>query len=351
MGAVVVPGLIDLMRIRIDASTLGENIREKFKTTVDKIQRIDTMTGEIKWETNAREIARSDSHQISFAFGSYLEISGSPARLTSTNNVFGSNDVIECFRNMVKFVGSCNEVILPMNPRDWACTCIDYTMNYDMGSYENVLEAIDALKVVKSGRQRLTSRDTSTTWGEGSTLHMGKAYAKGPQLKKLNKNKTMKITKEEIRKADRLLRLEYSIRRKLLSRLREQGINWWDLNPSTLAGFHEKYFSQFISQLEVTDMGTILEQLLANVGVGDGKIPTEGQAHGAYNAYTRCRDMGYHHARSSFPSTTWTRHLKNLRTIGISTADLQPMNVVPLRKRQIVLNNPVSSWDDIQLAM
>jgi hypothetical protein len=65
--------------------------------------------------------------------------------------------------------------------------------------------------------------------------------------------------------------------------------------------------------------------------------------------YNSIRANGLKRAREDFTTPSWYRHLKNLRSIGIVAADLQPMNVVPLKRRPILLDQPVSCWDDIKL--
>jgi hypothetical protein len=112
---------------------------------------------------------------------------------------------------------------------------------------------------------------------------------------------------------------------------------------------HTHAFSKLISDIEVTDMDNILDKLLFNVGKEESQIPTIGQAQAAYDCYVRCRTIGFTQAKESFNTHTFNRHLRNLGTIGIKAPDMQPSNVVPFRRRAIVLDQPVSSWADIKL--
>ena len=340
-----VAGMIDWLSLSIDASFLSPEVRKICYENSDKLVKVSS-TGELIYEVATAEWLRSDSNFVELRFGSTLSVRGSPARVSSCNNVFGSLDIQECALSMIRFVSVYHQIFLPCNLRLWKCTRIDVTRNYDMGSLQSVLEAIELFKFVKVGRQTRSSYDTSTSWGKGSSLHAGSAYAKGPQSRKLFSASKADFTAEQLRKADRLMRLEYSIRNLMIRRFRDSGLEWHQFTPQFLIELHTDYFSKFISNVEVLDMENILDLLMAQVGQG---IPTERQATAAYDCYLRCREKGFQIAKQSYPKGTFSRHLKNLSTIGIGPADLQRNNVVPFRRRQIVLDQPVSSWDEIKL--
>lgn len=339
------PGMIDWLSLSIDVAFLSDEVRRICYENHDRILKIDR-EGQIVFEKVSSEWLRSDSNYLEVSFGSYLHLRGSPARVVNSNNVFGSLDIKECALTMIRFFCKMNNVIIPMDLNQWNCTRIDVTRNYDMGSLQGVLDAIDAFKLIKVGRQKLSTEDTTASWGRGSSLHTGTAYAKGPQSRKLAAKSKANFSPEQLRIADRLLRLEYSIRSLMLRRFKQIGLKWQDFTPEFLIDHHTEYFNQFISGVEVVDMGNILDLLLQKVGQG---IPTEGQAKAAYDCYLRCREKGFRQAKDSYPKGTFSRHLKNLSTIGVGPADLQPSNVVPLRRRQVVLDQPVSCWDDIKL--
>lgn len=344
-------GMIDWLTLWLDASLLDRESMQRVLKNADRVQRINGLTGEVRWETAVREHIASDDHNVTVNFGSRLQIQGSPARVISAHNVFGSLDIQECAKNMIDFVAKHHSIFIPKNLKLWTCSRIDITQNFDMGSLAQGQQAIDYLKPLKCGRQKTSTYDTSVIWGKGSSLHKGKAYLKGPQLRELVAKNNARVSDIELQKADRLLRLEYSMCRGLIHRIREGcGLNWYDFTPEFLLAHHADYFSKFISTIEVVDMCNVLDKLLANVGKGEGQILTEGQARAAYSCYTQIRMNGYHVAKESFTKTSWHRHVSNLRTVGLVAADLQPINVVPLRRRQIVLDQPVSSWDQINLA-
>ncbi|HEX8376757.1 MAG TPA: phage/plasmid replication protein, II/X family [Pedobacter sp.] len=342
--------MIDWLTLIIDASLLNEDARKACRDNVDRIVRISP-EGEVRWESVVRESIRSDSHQVTIKFGATLQICGSPARIKNCNNVFGSLDIQQCALDMITFAATHYKIFIPKNLKMWRCSKIDVTQNFDLGSLEQVKQAVDYFKPLKIGRQKTSTEDTTVMWGKGSALHMGKIYAKGPHARKMVNDKNASYTEIELQKADRLIRVEYSIRRLLIRRIHESsGLEWHQFTPEFLLSLHSQYFSKFISDIEVVDMDNVLNLLLDNVGKDKTQIPTEGRAKAAYDCYVRCRTFGFHVAREGYPKSTWNKHLHYLGTIGLGAADLQPLNVVPLRRRQIVLDQPVSSWDDIKLA-
>lgn len=345
-------GMIDWLTLWLDASLLDRESMQRVLKNADRVQRINGLTGEVRWETAVREHIRSDDHNVTVNFGSRLQIQGSPARVVSAHNVFGSLDIQECAKQMIRFVAKHHSIIIPTDLKRWSCSRIDINQNFDMGSLAQAQQAIDYLKPLKCGRQKTNTYDTAVIWGQGSSLHKGKAYLKGPQLRELVLKNNARVSDEELAKADRLLRLEYSMCRGLIHRIREStGLNWYDFAPDFLLAHHADYFSKFISTVEVVDMCNILDNLLANVGDGESQIPSRGRAASAYDCYLRIRERGYHNAKESYAKSVWYRHIKYLGTVGLVAADLQPSNVVPLRRRQIVLDQPISSWDQINLAV
>lgn len=343
-------GMIDWLTIAIDASIFDRDVMSGILKNRDRILRIDGVTGETKWESVANESIRSDDHHVNVSFGSRLTISGSPSRVNCSHNVFGSLDIVQCALDMIHFVEKFHKIILPKKLEKWSCSRIDVTQNFDMGSLGVAQQSIDFLKLLKCGLQKTATYDTSCCWGYGSALHSGKAYLKGPHIRKLISKKTAFLTEQELQKADRLLRLEYSIRRLLIRRIRESsGLEWHKYTSEFLLGMHQQYFSKFISTVEVTDMCHIKDKLLANVGDAENQISSKGRAIAAYDCYLRIRTNGFQFAKDSYGRSVWYNHIKNLRSIGIVAADLQHINVVPLKRRPILLDQPVSCWDDIKL--
>jgi hypothetical protein len=48
------------------------------------------------------------------------------------------------------------------------------------------------------------------------------------------------------------------------------------------------------------------------------------------------------------PRATYFRHLNLLRLAGLSDADLCAGNVLPFARREVVIANPVTSWEELR---
>src|SRR5690606_2278877 len=116
-----------------------------------------------------------------------------------------------------------------------------------------------------------------------------------------------------------------------------KNLNWYELSPERLLQLHDDFFDEYFSEIEVTDMSTVYEQLLQIA-------PTEGQARAAYDCYVRIRMTGYEQAKTTYTKPSWHRHIANLKAAGFKRADLQMINVIPLQKRAIQLSQPVRHW-------
>ena len=90
-------------------------------------------------------------------------------------------------------------------------------------------------------------------------------------------------------------------------------------------------------------MGTLLVEL-------EKVCPTKGRALAAHRTFALIKTVGYSQTKDSMPKATFMRHCAYLRDAGLSSADLCAGKVLELRKRFLVLDQPVLSWDDIKRA-
>lgn len=356
--------MIDWLSLRIDLMHLPEPVVRKLQSLNSRLFKVSASTGHVEWESFAWESVASDTHQICFRVGSDFYIQGSPARLGLPNNAFGSLCIQYCAKKMISFASSFlgltelfeeirsgsidaenQPTIAGFPPLSfWSCTRIDITRNYLMQSEAEARQALAYLKQSPEGKQRHSYETNGFYIGKRSTLHKGKIYLKGQDAKRNQKSGRAHYTEEQLEKSQLLLRTEYTMARGIIRRFRENhSINWYQLNPDYLLSLHDSYFKDYFSQIEVTDMGTVLEKLL-------DVAPTEGQGRAAYDCYTRIRLFGYEQAKTSFTKPSWYRHLKLLKLAGFNRSDLQPTNVIPLQKRAIHIACPVRHWDDIQVA-
>lgn len=337
-------GMIDWLTLKIDLGYLPEAIVRHLQSMNSMIFKVNALTGDVDWQTYAWDSVQSDSHQVCFRVGGEFHVQGSPARIGLPNNAFGSLDIRYCATKMIRFAEQQLGIQALPDLSLWTCSRIDVTRNYVMQSGAEAKQALAYLKQCPEGRQRHSFESFGFYIGKGSSLHKGKIYLKGQDARRNQRSGRAEYTEQQLHKADRLLRAEYTIARHMIRRLREANdLEWYELTHEHLLQLHEEYFREYLSEIEVTDMSNVLERLIA-------VAPTEGRARAAYDCYTRIRLMGYEQAKMTYPPSTFYKHTHYLREAGFKRADLQAINVTPLRKRAIEVNAPVRHWDDIKAA-
>lgn len=342
--------MIDWMTLRYPLRHLPGAISDRIRDSLGSIIMFGP-DGVSKWEKSVLdfEALRSDTPGLCWTVtgnsdgDQMLTIGASPAFLAYGNNVFGPGCPRQGATVLVRFAQKCLAAILPP-PEKWECRRIDVTENYALGSVREVKQFLRQLMTADAGRAKATSGGgDSVYWNKGSDLRKGKAYAKGPQLRHLLKKNKLEISDDLLDSVDRLARLELTLGARWFRRLEEAGQHWWDLTESELQEQHAEYFGRFVGRQEVTDMGTLLEEL-------EKVAPTPGQALAAHRTWAMIRSVGYELARESMPPRTWYRHCKFLRAAGLSDADIGAGNVLPFRRREICIAQPVRSWADLRVA-
>lgn len=328
--------MIDWLTLKTPLIDLDDSVRVVLQRLNGRIMKI-SKEGEVEWMTPARESIRSDSHQVSIRVATDIEICGSPARVLHKDNVFGSGDIVFCASAMIGFVEGQLGVSLPHEADRWKVSRIDITHNYDLGSSAEVRQALAFLRHSEGGRYQVRTSSESVYFNAGSRMRSGKAYHKGPHLAYQMKKRQAEFTALELSLAERLLRLELSLRSQWWHRSRQ---DWYDLNETQLDRIHADYFDQFIGKVEVVEMDNLLQSL-------EKVSETKGQALSAYRTWSLVKSIGVREAQASMPDRTWRRHKKLLFDAGLTWADLQMSNVVPLRRRPILLGAPVRSWDEL----
>lgn len=339
--------LIDWITLRLDFSACPDwGGWTRLSTWGDRILRYNPLTGRTLWEVAAWDSVRSDSHQLALKFsGSALMVQGSPARCMGDGcTVFGvgddSRDVQACVRAMLDHV----QRVLCIHPMPmfklWRVTRIDVTCNFALPSLAGVRVALSELRNVEGGRYRVSQQAGDTVyWSHLSRLRSGKAYAKGAHLRYLLKQDTYKgvrYTETDILLADRLLRMELSLRREFFRR----NVSWWAMSWQFLFDQHSQYFARMVGSdgVEVTDMA-FLKQI-------ESVSESKGQAAAVARTWSMIHLLGWQAARESMAPRTWYRHLSVLRAAGLGDADISAGRVVSLRRRLIL--QPVSSWEELR---
>lgn len=334
--------MIDWLTLRTERKHVDPSTIDELLSRVGRVTKT-TNAGEIVWCIVPRESVRSDSHQVTVHLGSEkLELSGSPARVMESNNVFGSGNIVDCALAMIDHVaGECG--VLPRVVEAWECGRIDVTHNYAMKDASEVRQGLMYLRHCEGGRYQVRTQSESVYWSPGSRSRSAKAYHKGPHLERQLRRGEAEAEGWQVDQAARLLRLELSLRSHWWGR---QWRSWFDWTELEFDREHEKFFDQFIPKIMVADMDTSLlnvcERVASSVGYGRS----------AFRTWQLIQKVGSHQAQSLMNRRTWHHHKKILFAAGLTFADFAQAgqgNVVQLR-REIVLREPVRSWDELRAA-
>ncbi len=342
--------LIDWLTMRLPAEHIGREQWERLKQLGDRIARYSAETGEVIYESQAWDSIRSDSHQISIRLGSdAFWIQGSPARICGDGcAVFGSSvssdlNLHGCADVMKRFVSFQLNEIFP-DTKKWIVSRVDVTNNIRMNSLTDVRQALTTLRNCEGGRYRVSQQAGDTVyWSQKSRLRKGKAYAKGPHLIYQSKQKNYTgrtYTTNEIELANKLLRLELTLGRQFFNERLEKP--WFELNETELKKYWNDYFERMIGDTEMNKEDSIKDKLI-NIA------KSEGQAKAAYGCWLMIRSQGWETAKQSYSKTTWYRHLKLLRQVGLGDADLSVGKVVEFR-RKIIEFQSCDSWEELKQA-
>jgi II/X family phage/plasmid replication protein len=343
------------LRIKLDQAEIGQNLLDRILDCMGYTFCVDS-DGKQLWCKHALDIdkLRSDSQGLYWSITAdgqsqrYLTIGASPSSVENEGlNVFGSIDIQHCATTLIEHAGKALQAILP-NWLNWQCRRLDITANYDMGNAAQVKQALRLLLGTDAPRRRSNS-DTkggdTVYWNPSSDLQAGKAYHKGAHLRMMARRGNLLLDDETLDLADNLLRLELKLGARWFRRYeQDERDDWHTLTDYELTEIHHKFFDQLIGGgLEVHDMGTLLTEL-------EKVCPTKGRALAAHRTWSLIKNLGYDQTKNSMPRATWYKHCAYLRAAGISNADLCAGIVIPFRRQQLVLKEPVTSWSQIRMA-
>lgn len=342
--------LIDWLTIRHPLTpALGSYVLEKVQDCIGKTY-CTRADGSLRWQKNDLDIEklRSDSQGLFWSITNdgdsqqFLSIGASPSSLEFGGvNVFGSLDIEYGAQVLLKHAWLALSSILP-SFEHWQCRRVDVTCNYDLGNVAQVKQGLRLLLATDAPRRRTNSdRKGGDTvyWNPSSDLRAGKAYHKGPHLRKQVGRGECECPEELLDKADNLLRLELKLGARWFRRLKKP---WHKLTELELLNEHQDFFGALIGQgIEVKDMGTLLKEL-------EKVCPTKGAALAAHKTFALIKSVGYTQTKESTPVSTFTRHCGFLRACGISSAELCAGEIIPFKVRKMVIAEPVRWWDEIK---
>ncbi|MFO1357856.1 phage/plasmid replication protein [Plasticicumulans sp.] len=348
--------MLDWLTIRVPYTALSDDVLRVVEAHGDRIMRYCPRTGALRWESAAWDTIRSDSHQVLARLGSdALHVQGSPARAVGdADAVFGPQppqSPPEGARAMVRHVSRALGVILPQDPRLWVCSRMDCTVHLALGSLADVRVALSLLRGVEGGRYRVSQQAGDTVyWSHRSRLRAGKAYAKGPHLRWMQKQANYsgrEYSASELEAADCLLRLECRLGAQYWRERAETP--WCEWSASDVDAAAWAYFDRMLGDTEMAHV-TDIEAAIRKVIAKNGEPITEGTARAALGTWGLISSFGWERAKTMVSKRTWYRHLGILRDAGLSDADISAGRVIELRALRLSEARRVFSWSDLRAA-
>jgi II/X family phage/plasmid replication protein len=348
--------LLDWITARVPMGLLTPEAREKATQLGDRLCCYCPKTGDVRYESAKWDSVRSDSHQVVAKAGGDLWIQGAPGRVCGDgDSVFGCGapaalDLVGSLQRMVDFLaGHLGESLPPAHL--WIVSRVDVTGNFLLGSLGEVQQALSILRGVSGGRYRISSQAGDTCyWSEKSKLRKGKAYAKGPHLRHLMKQRSYsgrRYSETEIEYANKILRLELTLGREWFARN-----PWKEVTAEQLSTEWENYFFRMIGGAEVNADCDVRERIFAAAAAieisvdrktGEVRCGSQGMAAAAHGCWVMIQSQGWERAREMYSKATWYRHMKFLHAAGLADADISAGRVVQLRRR-IIEAQQVHAW-------
>jgi len=351
--------LIDFISSKIGLEHLTPEARQKLTEIGDRLCCYCPKTGAIRYETAVWESIRSDTHQIVCKVGTHLHIQGSPARVCGDSDaVFGSGsssslDVVGSLQKMINHLEAFLGVKLPP-ALSFSVTRLDITSSLLLADLADVRVALSVLSLTAGGRYKVNAKQgDSIYWNQGSKHRSGKAYAKGPHLVYMQKQKNYsgrKYSTSELQIANRLLRLELTLAREFFKKNK-----WYELTSEMFKKEWESYFFRMIGGTEIVNELDVQTRVIAaaqamQVGVdkktGEPRFGTALAGRAAYACWCMIRSEGWQRTKEIYAgNNTWYRHMRIIRMAGLSDTDISTGKIVTLR-RKIVECKQVHSWAD-----
>ncbi len=296
--------------------------------------------GEVATEWYPRESKRSDSHQLQVGLTkNRITLDGSPARLFSDNNVFGSSDLQDCARLMLRSASLTHGVVMPPLS-SWRLTRVDLTQNYALASAAEVRIALGQLSKVAGGHLKASTFKESVYWNRNSPLWSAKAYDKGTHLTHMVKRGRAIATDDQLALSSRLLRLEVTIKNRLI---KDGRLSFETLTEERLMSLFLEVAEKILpaNAAEVPTENLLADALIERFGIRKGRA--------LFAFWCSVKSQGVEVVQEKFGRTQWFTRTRDLRSVGISLGDLNAGTILSFRPKSIV-SRPVDSWEDLRRA-
>lgn len=304
-------------------------------------------SGSIEWESPSR-VSVTGSFSASVCVRSrgvlddesgkcsILEISGNPSKFLQGHNVFGSDNL--CLLVSLFVFDVCRRLYIPLTDFDkksissgeYSISRVDLTYSFSLPSRSDVRSFIRALDYKSRTRRGKGVLNGSTLYhGKHSRRWSFKFYCKGDEIQKHPLPTDLNFLDSVSSFADRLLRVELTLRSLELKKLGlSSGFSWLNFNPFSV-------WSDYLRRIDMTSQLVLPDDLSLNLRPAFAA---------SYHRWKDGVDL-----RSIMKEPTFYRHRSFFLSLGIDISippdDVTDFsNVVPLIRYLEAKPVPVPSW-------
>lgn len=302
------------------------------------IERVDLETGEqLPPSVNQKVLEGSHSTKLTIRSDGYrVRVEGNPSRWQRRDNLFGLKKIDDCIEIYNHVLAKYHLPPFTKNTRlkhrqtpdgkssslignGAEITSIDWTQNLAVGqgSEQSFIRGMSSMNLGRALRPKLYPDGYSCYWGEGSEWLLIKLYTKAIELQR-HRKKAHAVGEDHQRYIDRLIRyceeygvvrLEYSLRQKLLKR---NNLQFYGLINEQDFFSHITHFEEAMKTITIShdEHQSIAHQLL-----DAGAVDTARQANTTMNYFTLWQngiDL-----RTTLKSSQYYEHKARLKKIGI----------------------------------
>ncbi|EGQ8091619.1 hypothetical protein V9789_004431 [Vibrio vulnificus] len=302
------------------------------------IERVDLETGEsLPPSVNQKILEGSHSTKLTIRCDGYrVRVEGNPSRWQRQDNLFGLETIDECVEIYNHVLAKYDLPPFTKNTRlkhrqtpDGKCsslvgngaeiTSIDWTQNLSVGkgSEQSFIRGMSSMNLGRALQPKLYPDGYSCYWGEGSEWLLIKLYTKAVELQR-HRQKAHHLDEDTQRYIDKLItycenngvvRLEYSLRQKLLKR---HNLQFYGLTKEQDFFTHLKHFEEAMDTITIShdEHLSIAQQLLQS-----GAVNTVRKANTTMNYFTLWQNGV--DLRSTLNRSQFYEHKARLKKIGI----------------------------------
>jgi len=264
----------------------------------------------------------------------YLEIKASPAKLVQGHNVWGTDRVGPCVRNMLGVLCGKYPAIGDMIDIQYArITEIDITYSVRIPFEAHRQGLLDVLRSTSKGqtRNRGDAYQSTVYFGsKTSRLRKIKVYLKGPELEReIEERKRRKLPlpgSDVVTTAQDLVRFELTLKRNWFERRNISVylfdfIEWLDSDYSQIRKVYNEGMKDLFSAL-CGEVVTVTSDKDVMTAIDRVHGETRGKTARLMGFYQALKSVGYEMLKTQYPARSFRRYVSDLEAAGFSRAHL-----------------------------